>query len=63
MVERVGHNNRRPLLRNGAPAEKLQALLDERWDAYEQAAHGTIATDGLGLDTVATRIEELWNAY
>ena len=63
LAERVGQSNRRPLLRDENPVAKLQVLLDERSDAYRRAAHGTIATDGLTLETVATRIEELWNAY
>ncbi len=63
LAERVGNSNRRPLLRDEEPANKLRALLDERSDAYREAAHATIATDGLLLDTVATRIEELWNAF
>ena len=63
LAERVGDSNRRPLLRNENPQEKLKALGEERHDAYRAAAHATVATDGLGLETVATRIEELWNAF
>lgn len=63
LADRVGQSNRRPLLRDEDPVAQLQALLDQRGDAYRRAAHGTIATDGLSLDTVAKRIEELWNAY
>ena len=63
LAERVGHSSRRPLLRDEDTSTRLQSLLDERSDAYRDAAHGTIATDGLELATVVTRIEELWNAY
>ncbi|NND02392.1 MAG: shikimate kinase, partial [Acidimicrobiia bacterium] len=63
LANRVGNSHRRPLLRDGDHAGKLASLSEERRDAYQNAAHGSVATDGLRLETVATRIEELWNAY
>lgn len=63
LLDRVGSADRRPLLRNKDAAATLHTLLTDRADAYRLAAHHSVATDGLELDTVATRIEELWNAY
>lgn len=60
---RVNDNDRRPLLVGEDTGDRLQALLDERKDRYAAAAHATVATDGLELETVVERIEELWNAF
>ncbi len=59
---RVRHGVPRPLLHDADPGEKLAAILAERSAAYEAAAHASVATDELSVDTVAERIEELWNA-
>lgn len=37
MLERTGRNDRRPLLRNGDPAEILSALAEKRYPVYEKA--------------------------
>lgn len=63
LANRVGNSNRRPLLQGEDVAAKLGRLLEERSASYMAAAHATVATDGLELETVALRIEELWNAY
>jgi shikimate kinase len=63
LAERVTGNARRPLLRDGEPVEKLAEILEERSHRYEAAAHAVVATDGLEMDTVIDRIEELWNEF
>lgn len=37
LVERVEHNNNRPLLQNIDKREKLKSLMDERYPVYQQA--------------------------
>ncbi len=61
--QRVGSNSRRPLLAEGEPIDTLSALLSERSEAYEQAAHASVATDDMQLDVLVARIEELWNEF
>lgn len=63
LAARVANNSRRPLLRDGEPLEKLSEILEQRTGQYEAAAHAVIATDGLELETVVDRIEELWNEF
>jgi shikimate kinase len=37
LVERTGRNDKRPLLKNGDPAEILQGLMDKRYPIYSKA--------------------------
>lgn len=37
LLERTGRNSKRPLLKNGDPAEILQALMDKRYPVYARS--------------------------
>lgn len=63
LARRVSANHRRPLLQGQDESATLAELLDARRSSYAAAAHGSVATDDLALETVVERIEELWNAY
>ena len=61
ILERVGAAEDRPLLRGldaDARLEKLTRLLEERRDAYSQAADARVDTDGLGTAEVRVLIQE-----
>ena len=63
LADRVATNVRRPLLRDADPLEKLTEILEARTSHYEAAAHAVVATDGLEMETVIDRIEELWTEF
>ncbi len=63
LAARVASNSRRPLLRDSEPVDRLTEILAERTDRYEAAAHVAVATDGLEMETVVDRIEELWSEF
>jgi len=63
LTARVALNPRRPLLLDGEPLEKLSEILEQRTSRYEAAAHAVVATDGLEIESVVDRIEELWNEF
>lgn len=63
LADRVATNARRPLLRDVDPLGKLTEILEARTTQYEAAAHAVVATDGLEMETVIDRIEELWTEF
>jgi shikimate kinase len=46
----------RPLLAAGDPAVMLRRLADQRADAYDAAAHATVATDGRSVEEVVESV-------
>ncbi len=62
---RVDGDGDRPLLadsQEGSMADRLAAILEERRDRYEAAAHHRVATDDLTAAGVARSVEALWLA-
>ncbi len=62
LAARVGDGRGRPLLEDTGGEQRLSEILNERGLLYEQAADHVVATEGIPVDVVAQRIEELWNA-
>lgn len=58
---RVGDGEGRPLLEPGVE-RTLAVLLRDRMDAYEDASHHVVDTDGLSVDEVAEEVIRLWSA-
>jgi shikimate kinase len=62
LVERTSRTDNRPLLRGEDRAEKLQKLMDERYDTYAEADI-TIITDGQNPQASAQEITEAITRY
>ena len=63
LARRLGTDRTRPLLHHGDRLVTLTDLLAARQDAYQSAAHMSVATDDLHIATIVDRIEELWNEF
>lgn len=63
LVRRIGAAANRPLLHEGERLATLTSILAERRTAYDAAAHKSVATDDISVNSVVDRIEELWNEY
>jgi shikimate kinase len=57
IYERVKGNKDRPLLKGRLTVKGIEKLMNERKEAYENAADVVIPTDGLTPNDVAQRIE------
>lgn len=62
LAGRVGIGAARPLLESGNPVERLASILQERSNAYEEAADHVVVTDRADIEQVVVLVEELWNA-
>lgn len=62
LIGRVGDGTKRPLLEGIPTQTRLAAILHERAGEYAAAADGVVSTADVPPETVAERIEELWNA-
>jgi shikimate dehydrogenase len=58
ILERVGNDNGRPLLRNLREKSDVKSMLDERIPLYAQASDMLVNTDGLGPDEIVRKIYE-----
>lgn len=63
LVRRIGAGAGRPILQEGDRLATLTTVLAARRTTYEDAAHVSVATDEVPVDTVVDRIEELWNEF
>ncbi len=63
LVRRIGAAADRPLLHEGERLATLTRILAGRRAAYDAAAHVSLATDDVSVNTVVDRIEELWNGF
>lgn len=61
VLERVGRGEGRPLLSEGRVPEKVEELMARREEAYRNAAHLVVDTDGRSVEEVAEEIERLWS--
>jgi shikimate kinase len=62
LEERIGRAGGRPLLAEGAPVDRLKALLEERLSRYSEAAHIEIPTDDRTIDEIASDVIGQWTA-
>ncbi len=60
LVARIGPDPGRPLLAGGPPGDRLAQLLEERADAYEDAASAQVETKGRSLDDVVDEVVRCW---
>ena len=63
LVRRIGAGAGRPILHEEDRLATLTDVLAARWAAYDGAAHVSVATDDVPIETVVGRIEELWNEF
>jgi shikimate kinase len=56
VFQRVSRNNKRPLLHNSEPQETIHRLLEERAEAYRDAAQFTLDTSAITQPEAADRI-------
>ena len=63
LVRRIGAGAGRPLLQEGERLATLTGILAARRAAYEGAAHVSVTTDGVSVQAVVDRIEELWTEF
>lgn len=56
LLERVSHNDDRPLLKNRKSLQEITNLLSSRQEAYEKAADFTISTDHRDTDDIISDI-------
>lgn len=62
LVERTSRTDKRPLLKNGNPADKLRALMDVRYPIYAQA-DVTVESDDQTPKDMAKRIVSALRTY
>ena len=62
LADRIGIAPGRPLLMDFDVAKRLSVILEDRRDAYENAADHIVATDDTTVEEVAELVEKLWNA-
>ncbi|MDI6872828.1 shikimate kinase [Candidatus Solincola sp.] len=60
ILRRVGGGEGRPLLAGGRVAERVEELLSRREEAYRQAAHYVVDTDGRSVEEVVEEIAGIW---
>ena len=60
LAARIGPDPGRPLLAGRPPAERLSQLLEERVDAYKDAASAQVETTGRSLDDVIDEVVRCW---
>lgn len=63
LAARVGDAAGRPLLEDGATAERMEELLTRRRPLYESVADLTVDTTSDDVDVVVTRIEAWWRRF
>jgi len=61
LAARIGPDPGRPLLAGRPPAERLSQLLEERVDAYKDAASAQVETTGRSLNDVVDEVVRCWN--
>jgi 3-dehydroquinate dehydratase type I len=59
ILERVKHDDSRPLLRNRKTVEGIAELMEKRREAYENAADKIVPTDNKSVKDIATEIVQL----
>ena len=60
LAARVGRGGGRPLLAEGEPIERLAAILDERRERYEAAAHRCVDGDAATVAALAGEVVAVW---
>lgn len=61
--KRLQHDESRPLLQCENPLERIQSLMKEREEAYEECAHIIVDVDELSMDEVLSKVQDALRSY